>query len=253
MNNYTNILLINKNKVSLKTDVNYQCIEITYNGTLNIVNLLPNNYLFAKGEKKIIIVKMIKNENIELDLFEYIGVCVIRNVKLITLNKKIYNMAILKTDLDFWNTLDNLQFKVNSTDEPVGESWDKMARNWEQMDFDGDNLHKKIKTKKFVKDKEADTITTTRELKKVHYDFNKYDKNINIVGNLYTNGLEYKIKGQDNFYVGDYHIHIKTLVAYTGKERQINSKQLVKTKNIKKIKKGQRQVANGRKLSSNNY
>ena len=61
---YIGNLNIGKKNISIDADINYQAIEIKYAGTMNVSSLLPNNYILEKGSNKIIIVKMIKDDNI---------------------------------------------------------------------------------------------------------------------------------------------------------------------------------------------
>ena len=52
-----NKLIINKKLVELKTDIEYQAIELHYNGKLFIENLLPQDYIVSKNNSKIIVIK----------------------------------------------------------------------------------------------------------------------------------------------------------------------------------------------------
>ena len=76
-------LNIGKNIVSLDTNIIYQGIEIDYIGTINITSLLPNNYIVSYKNNKIIIIKLIKNNENILDLFSYKGLAIISKCTLV--------------------------------------------------------------------------------------------------------------------------------------------------------------------------
>ena len=66
---YDGNLYIDKNKISIETDYKYQGLEIDYKGAFSITKLLPENYIISKANNKIVIVKLIKDDNNILDLF----------------------------------------------------------------------------------------------------------------------------------------------------------------------------------------
>ena len=114
-----------------------------------------------------------------------------------------------------------------------------MTTYWEDLSFTGRNDYV---DKKVYKPINKDTITTsgtgfgTRvvdkqqeefEIQKVPSRVNKRDKNIFVVGDLYTKGSRFKIKGSDEPYQGDYHCNTKTGRILTGKNFTTDSKQLV--------------------------
>ena len=152
---YTGNLNIGKNVVSLDTDIVYQAIQIEYIGTINIISLLPNNYILQKGANRIIIVKMEKSDTIISDLFEYRGMAMITHCMLVgpDLNKH-------KSNLQLWNTLQAPDSSENNMD------WAYFGENWEDIDFDGKNNKKNYLHRKTTFNKETNTYTTTKEIRK---------------------------------------------------------------------------------------
>ena len=154
---YTGNLNIGKKNVSIDTDINYQAIEIKYAGTMNVSSLLPNNYILEKGSNKIIIVKMIKDDNILNDLFSYRGMAIITHCIIVDANLNKYNLYVNKSNLELWNTL---------MGEKSIADWDYLTNHWEDISFDGNNNKRNYLYKKTTFDKETKTYTTTKEIRK---------------------------------------------------------------------------------------
>ena len=154
---YTGNLNIGKKNVSIDTDINYQAIEIKYAGTMNVSSLLPNNYILEKGSNKIIIVKMIKDDNILNDLFSYRGMAIITHCMIVDANLNKYNLYVNKSNLELWNTL---------IGEKSSADWDYLTNHWEDISFDGNNNKRNYLYKKTTFDKETNTYTTTKEIRK---------------------------------------------------------------------------------------
>tara|TARA_Y100000593_G_C4292312_1_gene328887 strand:- start:1125 stop:1595 length:471 start_codon:yes stop_codon:yes gene_type:complete len=148
---YIGNLNIGKQSVSLDTDINYQAIEIEYMGSMSITTLLPNNYIVSKGLKKILIVKLIKDNNVITDLFTYKGLAVITKCKLIKSDLSKYNIYINKLGLEFWDRFN-------------GE-WDFNTANYEDLDFDGNNNKKKFQYKKTIYDEDTNQYVTIKEIR----------------------------------------------------------------------------------------
>ena len=132
---YKGNLNIGKEKVSIDTDINYQAIQMEYVGTINIKSLLPNNYIVSSGNNKIIIAKLTKDDNNLLDLFTYKGLAIISNCMLVTKDLQKHNLYINKSNIETYDMLDGL--------------WDNQTRNFEDLEFDGNNnkkpyIYKKI-------------------------------------------------------------------------------------------------------------
>ena len=157
---YTGNLNIGKKNVSIDTDINYQAIEIEYIGTINISSLLPNNYIVNNGNNKIIIVKMVKDDNILNDLFSYRGMAIITKCKIVTEDLNTHNLYVNKSNLELWNTLESLDSSASNVD------WDYLTNHWEDISFDGNNNKRNYLYKKTTFDKETNTYTTTKEIRK---------------------------------------------------------------------------------------
>ena len=125
---YKGNLNIGKEKVSIDTDINYQAIQMEYVGTINIKSLLPNNYIVSSGNNKIIIAKLTKDDNNFLDLFTYKGLAIISNCILVTEDLQKHNLYINKSNIETYDMLDGL--------------WDNQTRNFEDLEFDGNNNKK---------------------------------------------------------------------------------------------------------------
>ena len=76
-------LRIRENTVELDTDVVFSAIELKYNGTLQIENLLPPHFLIKKANNKILILRFGTDAEIPAVLFKYFGYCNIYYGKLI--------------------------------------------------------------------------------------------------------------------------------------------------------------------------
>jgi|9_EtaG_2_1085328.scaffolds.fasta_scaffold00116_15 hypothetical protein len=149
---YTGTLNIDKEKVSLDTNIVYQGIQIEYVGTINITSLLPNDYIVSSGNNKIIIAKLIKNDNNLQDLFTYKGLAIISKCILITEDLQKHILYINKSNIDTYGMLNN--------------SWDNLTRNYEDLKFDGNNNKKRYLFKRRIKDEDTGIITETREIRK---------------------------------------------------------------------------------------
>ena len=155
MNNnkiYKGNLNVGQKIVKIVTDINYQCIEIEYIGTINITSTLPQSYIVKNGNNKIIITKLIKDENILSDLFSYKGRAMITKCILLTDDLKQHNIYINKLALELYNTLDG--------------TYDFIDTNWNHLTFDGNNNKKSYIYRKSTLDEENKTFTTIKEIRK---------------------------------------------------------------------------------------
>tara|TARA_B100000073_G_scaffold330942_1_gene319885 strand:+ start:692 stop:1162 length:471 start_codon:yes stop_codon:yes gene_type:complete len=155
MNNnkiYKGNLNVGQKIVKVVTDINYQCIEIEYIGTINITSTLPQSYIVKNGNNKIIITKLIKDENILSDLFSYKGRAMITKCILLTDDLKQHNIYINKLALELYNTLDG--------------TYDFIDTNWNHLTFDGNNNKKSYIYRKSTLDEENNTFTTIKEIRK---------------------------------------------------------------------------------------
>ena len=149
---YTGTLNIGKEKVSLDTNIIYQGIQLEYVGTINIASLLPSNYIVSNGNNKIIIAKLTKDSDNFLDLFKYKGLAIISKCILVTEDLKKHILYINKSNIDTYGMLDN--------------SWDNLTRNYEDLEFDGNNNKKRYLFIRRIKDEDTGIVTETREIRK---------------------------------------------------------------------------------------
>ena len=158
-----NDLNIYKDKITIKCDYAFQGIEIDYIDASEdgrgsrFSSLLPSNYLLRSGTNKILVLKLnLDNESdyvgVETELFTHGEGFQITNAFLATKNLQKISLQVNNLFLENWCNLGG------------DASWDNLTRNWEDIDYDG-----RVKIPKWHKiknvDKEAQTITTTRELR----------------------------------------------------------------------------------------
>ena len=235
---YIGNLNISETSVEVDTDINYVGIEIEFIGRMSIESLLPSYYLVSKGKNKIIILKFLKNEIIQNELFNYTGQCLISKAILIDNKNVKHTLYLNKPSLQLWNTL----YDSETAD---GYDWATLTRNWEDIDFEGRNDD--IKSLNLVKDydKETKTLSITREYIKKPTRIAKKDTLNTRLTDLYTNGQEYKKVSNNEDYSGKYYVDLNTKKVYTESEELLKAK-----KDITKIRKG---MSYGTKLSSSNY
>ena len=131
-----NKLIIGTKKVELETEIVYQAIELKYNGDLYINNLLPDDYIVMKGNKKIIIVRFNRSEDILKELFEYDGYCNIYYGYLVDKEKNKHKLIISKPNIVTWNTMNKKNF-VDGTSKTT--LWESLTTDYELMDHVGRN------------------------------------------------------------------------------------------------------------------
>ncbi len=148
---YDGNLYIDKNKISIETDYKYQGLEIDYKGDFSITKLLPENYIISKANNKIVIVKLIKDDNNILDLFTYKGSILISQCLLVTEDLKSYYLDVNKISIE---TLSEL----NGT-------WETNTRNYEDMDFDGNNNKKPYLYRKLNYNEDSREYSTIKEIR----------------------------------------------------------------------------------------
>ena len=146
-----NKLIINRKLVELETDIEYQAIELHYNGKLYIENLLPQDYIVRKNNSKIIIVKFNKREEILSELFNYNGYCNITYGFLVDKDLQKHNLDIDKPSVNTWNT-DKTEWEVDTS-------------NWEDGIDSSNNYVNAVKFKS-VTDPETGVVTNTKETSK---------------------------------------------------------------------------------------
>jgi hypothetical protein len=149
---YNGNLNIGQKTIRIDTNINYQGIEIEYVGTVNITSLLPSSYIVKSGNNKVIIIKLIKNDDILSDLFTYKGVAMITKCMIVTQDLETHNIYINKSNLELYNRLDG--------------DYDNISKNWNDLSFDGNNNKKSYIYRKSTLDEENKTFTTIKEIRK---------------------------------------------------------------------------------------
>ena len=149
---YNGNLNIGQKTIRIDTNINYQGIEIEYVGTINITSLLPSSYIVKSGNNKVIIIKLIKNDDILSDLFIYKGVAMITKCMIVTQDLETHNIYINKSNLELYNRLDG--------------DYDNISKNWNDLSFDGNNNKKSYIYRKSTLDEENKTFTTIKEIRK---------------------------------------------------------------------------------------
>jgi|TARA_R100000458_G_scaffold20007_1_gene17770 hypothetical protein len=149
---YNGNLNIGQKTIRIDTNINYQGIEIEYVGTINITSLLPSSYIVKSGNNKVIIIKLIKNDDILSDLFTYKGVAMITKCMIVTQDLETHNIYINKSNLELYNRLDG--------------DYDNISKNWNDLSFDGNNNKKSYIYRKSTLDEENKTFTTIKEIRK---------------------------------------------------------------------------------------
>ena len=149
---YNGNLNIGQKTIRIDTNINYQGIEIEYVGTINIMSLLPSNYIVKSGNNKVIIIKLIKNDDILSDLFTYRGMAMITKCMIVTQDLETHNIYINKSNLELYNRLDG--------------DYDNISKNWNDLSFDGNNNKKSYIYRKSTLDEENNTFTTIKEIRK---------------------------------------------------------------------------------------
>ncbi len=159
---------INQYDVEIETDINYQAIEISFNGIMDIQPLIGKNYIIKKGYNKIIIAKLNYDYAIVSKIFKYRGIANINSCTLIDKDYNKYNIYVDKSILQIWNRLKGyvVKYSESNPDNNVKQDWAYLTRNWEDIEFDGNNnkysyIH--VKTNKNVG---TGTHSITREVRK---------------------------------------------------------------------------------------
>lgn len=147
--------------VSIHTNRAYKIIEINYTGIMKITPLVNKFYKITNNNNKILIMYLGKENKRNLRLFKYTGTARIINCRTVDKNFISKYLYIKRNDIQLWNTL------IKPLDEDGdGPIYDSMTRNWEDIDFDGNNNKSKRIHRKTTYNKETRTYTTTKEIRK---------------------------------------------------------------------------------------
>ena len=131
-----NKLIIGPKKVELETNIVYQAIELKYNGDLYIDNLLPDDYIVMKGNKKIIIARFNRSDEILKELFEYDGYCNIYYGYLIDKDLTKHKLIISKPSIVTWNNLNEKKLLDGTTKKSL---WESLTTDFDLMENVGRN------------------------------------------------------------------------------------------------------------------
>lgn len=219
-----NSLIIKENNVEMNTAINYQAIDLRYYGKLSIESNLPSDYLFKKTDKRLLILKVNTRDEILYDLFNYFGVCKIGQANIYDKDGNKTTLYINRDSLVMW---ENISSVVDIDNTEIKQHWDKLTTDYENMTFTGRNNY--IMKKQYYTERDPDVGTVTNKFRYIRTkpNFVKEDTKTDVLGDLYTKGKMYFIKGQKQPYIGFYHIHIKNNKVMTGREYNEYSQTLV--------------------------
>ena len=223
-------LIISDNKVQINTDIVYSAIELFYNGDIRIKSLLPNDYLVKSGKNKILIIRVNTDNAILSDLFLYDGLSKIYGGYIYNKKSEKYKLTTEIVNDTSWSNLE----KKDDLSEKY--DWDNLTSDYEEMKG---HREKKQGKRLVYKSIDGENKRTYVE-KEAKYNYN-YKEN-KFLGNQYTHGNKYRIKGTDKPYEGYYYINLQTLKLFTGEEPNENIEELlpIKTKTSKIKKTGSR-------------
>lgn len=174
-------LIIGQKKVELETELVYQGIELKYNGDLYINNLLPDDYIVTKGNKKIIIVRFNKRDEILKNLFEYDGYCNIYYGYLVDKDLKKHELIISKPNIVTWNSMNKKTLSDGTTKKSL---WESLTTDYELMVNTYRNDYIEVfKTAMTANNKENRKIETKTRIKLISKR-KKRDKNLSSIEKL---------------------------------------------------------------------
>ena len=221
-------LRIRENTVELDTDVVFSAIELKYNGTLQIENLLPPHFLIKKANNKILILRFGTDAEIPAVLFKYFGYCNIYYGTLIDKDLNQHQLKIGKLPIVVWNNLKTLEESDATANKPT---WDYLTTDYEVMKNTLSNS--KAKIKKLSRNTDGSSKVEYDDVVVRRY---KKDKNMELLGNLHTSGREFQISGEKAPYSGSYHIDLRTNKVYTGSMPNKKAKLLISSSKKEAVK-----------------
>ena len=161
---YKGNLNISEKNVSIETDNTWQGIEIEFSGKIAIQSLLSNDYIVKAGFNKIIIIKMNKTTEPISDLFSYRGRADITKCRIITPELESLYLYVNKHSVQLWNTL--MKSERSGSTDGIPQDWAYLGENWEDLAFNGNNIKEYYTYRKTTYDKESNTYTEIKELRK---------------------------------------------------------------------------------------
>ena len=161
---YNGSLYVGENYVEIKTDINYQMIQIKYYGYMGIYSSLPDNYVIRNGKSAILIIKKTNDNYTEKKLFRYKGYAKIVSCSVYDKNNDKHKIMINKSAIMTWDSMSVIK-DAKSTGSSLIYKYDTLTRNWEDMIFDGNNNKKNYIYIKTIKEKESGNITTIKEIR----------------------------------------------------------------------------------------
>ena len=174
-----NKLIIGPKKVELETNIVYQAIELKYNGDLYIDNLLPDDYIVMKGNKKIIIARFNRSDEILKELFEYDGYCNIYYGYLVDKDLKKHKLIISKPSIVTWDSM-NKKNLLDGTSKTT--LWESLTTDYELMENSGRNDY--IQTLKTLREIDSGSLSYNRVEKKGTSKRTKRDRNVSTIEKL---------------------------------------------------------------------
>ena len=85
-------------------------------------------------------------------MFSYKGLAIISKCTLVTKDLKKHNLFVNKSNIETYDRLNG--------------NWESLTRNYQDLDFDGNNNKKSYVYKRYIKDEDTNTTTQIREIRK---------------------------------------------------------------------------------------
>ena len=98
------------------------------------------------------------------DLINYRGKALITVCKLVKEDLTSFNLFVNKSALELWNTLSKTELSNGTAG--TRQDWAYLTRDWENIEYDGNNNKLSYIHRKTTYDKEARTYTTVKEIRK---------------------------------------------------------------------------------------
>jgi hypothetical protein len=177
-------IYITQDTIELNTNINFRAIEFNYKDEIYIENLLPEDYIVAKGNGKILVIKFHKrNDNLN-EIFKYVGVCNIKSVRVVSDDYKYTYLKIKNKSKTLWS---NIEAK-----------WEDVETKWEDLGDDDNNSVDGLKFSKEL-DIENKEVTYKKKIIKTKPKLAMRDKNLtdlNKFKELYKNKRIKNSKGR---------------------------------------------------------